>query len=63
MPGQRHGYGPMGDYFFWLRADYFAKHLLGRSSESVDLLELSRETPQGGAKRPAAAAGGGRGGQ
>ena len=51
MPGQRHGYGPMGDYFFWLRADYFAKHLLGRSAESVDLLELSREAPQAGAKK------------
>ena len=45
MTGQRHGYGPMTDYFFWLRADYFAKHLLGKSSESVDLIELSRETP------------------
>jgi dipeptidyl aminopeptidase/acylaminoacyl peptidase len=56
MPGQRHGYGTMGDYFFWLRADYFAKHLLGQSSESVDLLELSREAPQGGPKRPAAGA-------
>jgi dipeptidyl aminopeptidase/acylaminoacyl peptidase len=50
MPGQRHGFGPMQDYFFWLRADYFAKHLLGQAAESVDLLELSRETPQGGAK-------------
>jgi dipeptidyl aminopeptidase/acylaminoacyl peptidase len=50
MPGQRHGYGPMQDYFFWLRADYFAKHLLGQAADSVDLLELSRETPQVGAK-------------
>jgi dipeptidyl aminopeptidase/acylaminoacyl peptidase len=50
MPGQRHGYGPMQDYFFWLRADYFAKHLLGKAADSVDLLELSRETPQVGAK-------------
>ena len=57
MPGQRHGYGPMNDYFFWLRADYFAKYLLGRSSESVDLLELSRETPQGVKKRPVAGGG------
>ena len=56
MPGQRHGYATMGDYFFWLRADYFAKHLLGQASESVDLLELSRETPQVGKRRPPAAA-------
>jgi hypothetical protein len=53
----------MGDYFFWLRADYFAKHLLGQASESVDLIELSRETPQVGAKRPPAAAATGRGGR
>jgi dipeptidyl-peptidase 4 len=62
MPGQRHSYGPMGDYFFWLRADYFAKHLLGEASESVDLVELSRESPQVGPKRPPAAATG-RGGR
>jgi dipeptidyl-peptidase-4 len=52
MTGQRHGYGPMTDYFFWLRADYFSKHLLGRSSESVDLIELAREAPQNGKRRP-----------
>jgi|CXWL01.1.fsa_nt_gi dipeptidyl aminopeptidase/acylaminoacyl peptidase len=54
MTGQRHGYGPMTDYFFWLRADYFSKHLLGRSSESVDLIELAREAPQNGKRRPGA---------
>ena len=58
LPGQRHGYGPMADYFFWRRADYFAKHLLGRSSESVDLLELSREAPQAGVKKRTGAGGG-----
>jgi len=63
MPGQRHGFGTMGDYFFWLRADYFAQHLLGQASESVDLIELSRETPQVGPKRPPAAAATGRGGR
>ncbi len=52
MTGQRHGYGPMGDYFFWLRADYFAKHLLGSSADSVDLIELTREKEQVGSKRP-----------
>ena len=51
MTGQRHGYGPMTDYFFWLRADYFSKHLLGRSSENVDLIELAREAPQNGKRR------------
>ena len=33
LPGQRHGYGTMADYFTWLRADYFAKHLLGSSAD------------------------------
>jgi hypothetical protein len=51
LPGQRHAYGPMADYFFWVRADYFAEHLLGSKADTVDLLELQRETPQTGAKR------------
>ncbi|MEI6669760.1 MAG: DPP IV N-terminal domain-containing protein [Acidobacteriota bacterium] len=63
LPGQRHGYGDMGDYFFWLRADYFAKHLLGASADSVDVIELTREKEQVGNKRPPAAAGSGRGGR
>lgn len=63
MPGQRHSFGPMADYFFWLRADYFAKHLLGQAADSVDLIELARETPQVGNKRPPAAAAAGRGGR
>ena len=25
LPGQRHGYGDMADYFFWVRADYFCQ--------------------------------------
>ena len=64
MPGQRHGYATMGDYFFWLRADYFAKDPPGQVSESVDPIELSRETPEAlGARRPPAAAATGRGGR
>jgi hypothetical protein len=58
LPGQRHPYGNMTDYFFWRRADYFAKYLLGQSSDSVDLLELSREAPQNGARRRTGAGGG-----
>ena len=51
MTGQRHGYGTMTDYFFWLRADYFAKHLLGASADSVDVIELTREKEQVGVKK------------
>lgn len=51
FPGQRHGYGDMNDYWFWIRADYFAKHLLGDFSQTVDLIELQREWEQSGEKR------------
>ena len=50
FPGQRHGYGDMGDYWFWFRADYFAKWLLGDFSQTVDLVELQREKEQKGGK-------------
>jgi dipeptidyl aminopeptidase/acylaminoacyl peptidase len=43
LPGARHGYGAMGDYVFWRRADYFSQHLLGAAPVSVDILELERE--------------------
>jgi len=42
-PGQRHGYGDMTEYHFWLTADYFAKHLLGDYSTNVDMLEMNRD--------------------
>ncbi|NTU51844.1 MAG: S9 family peptidase, partial [Candidatus Aminicenantes bacterium] len=48
FPGQRHGYGDMNDYWFWVRADYFAKWLLGDFSQTVDLIELQREREQKG---------------
>lgn len=48
FPGQRHGYGDMNDYWFWIRADYFAKWLLGDFSQTVDLIELQREKEQTG---------------
>ena len=51
FPGQRHGYGDMGEYCFWMRCDYFSKHLLGAAPSSIDVLELDREKPQTGTKR------------
>jgi dipeptidyl aminopeptidase/acylaminoacyl peptidase len=51
FPGQRHGYGDMSDYWFWFRADYFAKWLLGDFSQTVDLIELQREKEQSGDKK------------
>ena len=46
MPGQRHGYGKMTEYFFWLKADYFSKHLLGVEITDVDMVEMNRDVPQ-----------------
>lgn len=46
FPGQRHGYGKMNEYFFWLRADYFCKHLIGDSESSVDIKEINNEIEQ-----------------
>lgn len=48
VPGSRHSFGSAGAYVSWLRIDYFARHLLGKSADSVDLLELSREAEQNG---------------
>ncbi|MCX6611100.1 MAG: DPP IV N-terminal domain-containing protein, partial [Acidobacteria bacterium] len=46
LPGKRHGYADAINYFFWLRADYFVKHLLGDYSQPVDMIELNREREQ-----------------
>lgn len=45
LPGQRHGFGNMTEYFFWMMGDYFAEHLLGDSKNDVDIMEINRETP------------------
>ena len=49
FPGQRHGYGSMGDYWFWLRSEYFVRHLLGddRWSASITELDVERAPPGG----------------
>jgi len=46
FPGQRHGYGNMGDYWFWLRAEYFVKHLLGDTRWEADIAQLNVEREQ-----------------
>jgi dipeptidyl-peptidase-4 len=51
FPGQRHGYGDMDEYFFWLRADYFCKYLIGDYSQDVDIEELNREMEMSGSKK------------
>ena len=46
LPGQRHGYTTDGEYVTWLRADYFAKHLLGDYDQSIDISEINRDRQQ-----------------
>ncbi|RFM28826.1 S9 family peptidase [Deminuibacter soli] len=50
LPGQRHGYGDMQEFFFWGLADYYSKWLLGDFSQPVDIVEMDREQQQGGKK-------------
>jgi dipeptidyl aminopeptidase/acylaminoacyl peptidase len=45
MPGQRHGFGSMTEYSFWLRADHFSKYLLGKEVTDVDLLFMNLNKP------------------
>jgi dipeptidyl aminopeptidase/acylaminoacyl peptidase len=46
FPGQRHGYGDMSDYWYWLRAEYFVKHLLGVEVDDADIIPLQVEQPR-----------------
>jgi dipeptidyl aminopeptidase/acylaminoacyl peptidase len=43
FPGQRHGFGNMSEYFFWLRGEYFCEHLLGVKRDEVDMKEMNNE--------------------
>lgn len=46
LPGQRHAFGDMTEYFFWKMADYFSQHLIGDSKmDEVDMVEMNRERP------------------
>ncbi len=51
LPGQRHAYGDMQEYFFWMLADYYSKWLLGDFNQPVDIIEMNRELPQTGPKK------------
>lgn len=46
LPGQRHGFGDMTEYFFWRMGDYFCEHLLGDYSDDVDITEINKEVPR-----------------
>ncbi len=47
LPGQRHGYGDMTEYFFWKMGDYFVAHLLGDTTPPpVDMVQMLRDKPK-----------------
>lgn len=41
LPGQRHGFGDMTEYFFWRMADYFSEHLIGDSRKEVEIPQMN----------------------
>ena len=45
MPGQRHGFGNMTEYSFWLRADHFSKYLLGEEATGTDIMFMNLDKP------------------
>ncbi len=47
LPGQKHGYGDMNEYFFWKMADYFSYYLMGdHTPRPVNILEMNINNPQ-----------------
>ena len=43
LPGQRHGFGDMDEYFFWRMADHFSEWLLGDYENSVDIVQMNND--------------------
>ena len=44
LPGQRHGFGDMNEYFFWKMADWYSRWLIGDKRERpIDIAELNND--------------------
>jgi len=43
LPGQRHGFGDMNEFFFWKMADWFSRWLIGDCEESVDIPQMNND--------------------
>lgn len=44
LPGQRHGFGDMNEYFFWRMADYYSEWLIGDSERpKVDIAQMNND--------------------
>lgn len=42
LPGQRHGFGDMNEYFFWRMGDYFTQNLIGDSQTATNIVQMSK---------------------
>lgn len=42
LPGQRHGFGDMTEYFFWRMGDYFSENLIGDSEKTPDIPQMGK---------------------
>ena len=43
LPGQRHGFGDMDEYFFWKMADFFSRWLIGDYEDDVDIRQMNND--------------------
>ena len=43
LPGQRHGFGDMNEYFFWKMADFYSRYLIGDYENDVDIRQLNND--------------------
>lgn len=41
LPGQRHAFGDMTEYFFWRMGDYFSRYLIGDYRNEVEIPQLN----------------------
>ncbi len=46
LPGERHGYASDTQWFFWRKADYFCRYLLGWAPTGANMVELQREVAE-----------------
>ena len=43
LPGQRHAFGDMTEYFFWKMADHFSKYLIGDFETEIDISHMNND--------------------
>ena len=41
LPGQRHGFGDMTEYFFWKMGDHFSRYLIGDFQNDTDIKQMN----------------------